>query len=136
MPRRTRKRMRGGFMESLTNAWQGLTQSTSDLYEKSKQSVSNTYNSMTQSTPTTSSSSSSSSSSSYIPSMSTTSYGGRKRRKMRKMRGGNVSDNISLNNLASRAAPIDGIKTAQPQVWVGGKRTKRRTRKHRKSRRY
>lgn len=127
MPRRTRKYMRGGFMESLSNAWQSISQGTSDLYEKSKQTASNIYSSVTQSStqPTTTS---------YMP-MSTSSYGGRRKRKMskRKMRGGTIRDNISLNNLAAHASPIEGIRSAQAHWWVGGKR---RTRKHRKTRKY
>jgi len=52
--------------------------------------------------------------------------GGMKRRK----RGGYKS-NISLNNIASTAAPINGIPTAKPQVWVGGKTKKKRcTKRH------
>jgi len=51
---------------------------------------------------------------------------------------GGYRSNTPLNNLASSAAPFNG-KTAQPQVWVGGKRrtrkSRRRTRRHRKSRR-
>jgi hypothetical protein len=58
--------------------------------------------------------------------------GGRKR-KSRRMRGG-YSDNMSLTNLASRAAPYSG-ETARAQAYVGGKRTKRRCHKHKGSRR-
>jgi hypothetical protein len=128
MPKRTRKRMRGGFLESLSSAWQNISQSTSDLYEKSKQSASNMYSSATQPAASTQTSTSS-----YMPATSSTgSYGGKKRRKMR---GGTIRDNIALNNLAAHASPIDGIKSAHPHTWVGGKRTKRRHRKTRRSRR-
>jgi hypothetical protein len=58
-------------------------------------------------------------------------YGGRKR-KSRRMRGG-YSDNMSMTNLASRAAPFSG-ETARPQAYVGGRRTKRRCHKHKGSR--
>jgi hypothetical protein len=51
--------------------------------------------------------------------MTTSTYGGRKR--SRKMRSGNI---------ASTAAPISGIKTAEPHNWVGGKTRKRKSRKH------
>lgn len=107
-----RRTKRGGFWETLNNAW-----------EKTKESASNAYGSLTGSSTTTSSS--------YIPyttSSSSTTYGGKKKRmSRRKMRGG-YSDNISLNNLAANASPFTG-KTAQPHTWVGGK-----TRRHRRNR--
>lgn len=55
------------------------------------------------------------------------------RRSRRRMSGGYTS-NISMTNLASKSAPISGIKTAQPHNWVGGKRRTRKLRKGRKSR--
>jgi hypothetical protein len=38
-------------------------------------------------------------------------------------------------NVAGYAAPISGIPNAQPQAWVGkgGKRTRRRNKRHNKS---
>ena len=110
MPRRHRRRsMKGGFWDSLTKAW-----------DDTKKSVSG-------STGTTTSA--------YVPPppppSSTTSVGGRKR--SRKMRGG-YADNMALTGLASSAAPISDIKSAQPQTTVGGRRTKRRCHhRHRKS---
>jgi hypothetical protein len=44
---------------------------------------------------------------------------------------GGYSANTSINGLASSSASFSG-KTAQPQVWVGGK-TRRRRHKHTKS---
>lgn len=62
------------------------------------------------------------------------SYGGkRRRRKSRRMRGG-YSDNVSMTNLASHAAPFSG-ETARPQAYVGGRRTKRRCHTHKRSHR-
>lgn len=59
-------------------------------------------------------------------------YGGKRRRhKSRRMRGG-YSDNVSMTNLASRAAPFSGA-TARPQAYVGGRRTKRRCHTHKRS---
>jgi hypothetical protein len=109
--------MKGGFWDTLTNAW-----------ESTKKAASDAYGSATGSTTTTTTSS-------YVPpppATTTTTYvaptsGGRKRSK--KMRGG-YGDNISLTNLASRAAPISDIKSAQPLTTVGGRRTKRH-RRHR-----
>ena len=51
-------------------------------------------------------------------------YGGKRRR--RRMRGGSVTPNMSLTNLASSAAPISGIDTVKAQTWVGGKSKRRR----------
>ena len=111
MPRRHRS-MKGGFWESLTNAWENTKKASSDAY-----------NSATGSTT---------SSSSYVPpppatpppATSSSGYmGGRKR--SRKMRGG-YRDNIALTGLAASSSPISDIKSAQPQTTVGGRRTKRR----------
>lgn len=110
-----RRTMKGGFWETLTNAW-----------EKTKQSATNAYGSVT-GTQTTQPSS-------YVPS---TTYGGKRKRRAtrRKMRGGNYSDNISLTNLAANAGPFTG-KTAQPHNLVGGKtRRHRRKRSHKRSHR-
>ena len=52
-------------------------------------------------------------------------YGGKKGKRRRTMRGGDYSDNISLNNLASNAAPFSNGNTATAP-YVGG-----RTRRHR-----
>jgi hypothetical protein len=104
--------MKGGFWETLTNVW-----------EKTKQTASDAYGSVT-GAPSTQSST-------YVPSST---YGGKKRRmSRRKMRGG-YADNISLNNLAANAAPFTG-NTAQPHTWVGGRtRRNKRKRSHRNKR--
>jgi hypothetical protein len=114
MPR-TRKNMKGGFLDSISStlsSWgSSISQSASDAYNKAKNATSSAYNSATTTTPTTPS---------YTPTpMTTSTYGGRKR--SRKMRSGNI---------ASTAAPISGIKTAEPHNWVGGKTRKRKSRKH------
>ena len=59
------------------------------------------------------------------PTNSSNGYGGKKGKRRRSMRGGDYTDNISLNNLASNAAPISGTPTASA-LYVGG-----RTRRHR-----
>ena len=51
--------------------------------------------------------------------------GGKKGKRRRSMRGGDYSDNISLNNLAANAAPFSNGNTATAS-YVGG-----RTRRHR-----
>jgi hypothetical protein len=55
-------------------------------------------------------------------------YGGKRRR--RRMRGGSVTPNVSLTNLASSAAPVSNMQTVQAQTLVGG-RTKKRRHRHR-----
>jgi len=52
--------------------------------------------------------------------------GTRKRGRTRKAYGGNFKANTNLSNIASNASPINGIQTAKPCSWVGGKKTKRR----------
>ena len=133
--------MKGGFLESLSStlsSWgSSISQSASDAYNKTKNAASSAYNSATTPSYTASSTPSYTASStpsytapatnntSYTPSGS---YGGKKR-KSKKMRGGY----IPLTGLAANAAPISGIKTAEPHNWVGGKKSrknKRRTRKN------
>jgi hypothetical protein len=114
MPK-TRKNMKGGFLDSLSStlsSWgSSISQSASDAYNKAKNATTSAYNSTTMTAPTTSS----------YPPMTTSTYGGRKRSK--KMRGGNI---------ALTAAPISGIKTAEPHNWVGGRKKTRKikSRKH------
>ena len=43
---------------------------------------------------------------------------------------GGTKGYTSLTNIASNASPFSG-ETAKPQVWVGGKRTKRYRKKNR-----
>ena len=86
------------------------------------------------STPTTSTTTTPSPTPSPSPTPTPTSsvFGGKGRRhKSRRMRGG-YSDNVSMTNLASRAAPFSG-STARAQAYVGGKRSRRRH--HKKSHR-
>jgi hypothetical protein len=122
MPRRHSK-MRGGFLDSITSGissgWNSLSQGATDAYNKAKgtsTATATTTPSYTSPTPT------------YIPT------GGRK--KTRKHFRGGFKDNTPSTGLASTAASISGIKSAQPHNWVGG-RTKRRrhihSRRHRHS---
>ena len=117
MPSRTRSRkMRGGFLgfgesnNQYGNTNSGWSWSSLNPFKKSD----------TQS-------------SSYVPQQS--SYypqGGKKQRSKRRHMKGGFSSNVSRMNAASSAAPISGIKNAQPQVWVGKGGRTRRTRRHRK----
>lgn len=118
MPRRHRHRtMKGGFWESLTNAWESTKKAASGAYSSATSAVSGATTTPTTTTPP--------------PATTSTGYmGGRKR--SRRMRGG-YSDNISLTGLAASAAPISDIKSAQPLNIVGGRTRKRRGGKHRHS---
>jgi hypothetical protein len=113
MPRSNRK-MKGGFLDYLTDAWDKTKKATTDAYSSATGST-------TSYTP--------SSTSSYTA--PTTSYGGKKsRRRSRKMRGG-YSDNMALTGLAASAAPISDIKSSQPLNIVGGTRRTKKCRRHR-----
>jgi hypothetical protein len=139
MPRRHRKMRKGGFLgfgESSSNSneynssnsgsgsgifgsvgstlsgWgTSISDTASSAWNKTKNATSGAYNSATGTTPSTT-----------YP--STTSTFGGKRKRSRKMHGG-FSDNTPTTGLAYYAAPISGIKSAQPHNWVGGKTKKR-----------
>ena len=66
------------------------------------------------------------------PTSSSNGYGGKKGKRRRSMRGGDYTDNISLTNLASNAAPISGTSTASA-LYVGGRTRRRRHHRHNKS---
>lgn len=112
--RKRMRNMRGGFVD-FTSLYNNASLSLTDAWDRAKEKASNLYNSVTGSTSSTNIP--------YTPSTSPT-IGG-KRRRTRRMRGG-FTDNTPLTGLASHAAPISDIKTAQPHNWVGG-----RTRRHR-----
>lgn len=98
-----------GIGDSISNAWSSVSQGASNLWDKAKKTVSGT-----PSTPVY-----------QPPAQQSYSYGGRRHRK----RGGTKGWS-PLNGIASHAADFSG-KSAMPQAWVGGKRTKRRS--HKKS---
>jgi hypothetical protein len=129
----------GGLFDSISSGWNSLSQGASNLWDKTKRGAENAYASATTST---------SASNTYSPSSYTTpstytspstnvtptyTTGGRKR--SRKMRGG-YHPNSSTTNIAFTAAPISGIKTAQPHNWVGGKTRRHRKGKHSRSYRH
>jgi hypothetical protein len=53
-------------------------------------------------------------------------WGGKRRKGTKKMRGG-YTNNIPLTGIASEAAPINDIRSAQPQQMVGGRTRRRRS---------
>jgi hypothetical protein len=115
MPRHRHRRrtMKGGFWDSLTQAWEKTKKASSDAYSSATGSTSTPLPPASSTPPP--------------PTSTSTGYmGGRTKR--RRMRGG-FKDNTSTTGLASRAALFSG-QTAQPHNLVGG-RTKRRHRKHR-----
>ena len=113
---RKNKTMKGGFWESITGMF-------------TKKSATPTTTSPTTPSPTTSSPATST-----LESISSQFTGGRRRTRRRRgtrrtMKGG-FSASRSINDIASTASSFVGNKTAQPQVWLGG-----RSRKHRHNRR-
>ena len=127
MPRRHRKTMKGGFLDTLTNWGSSLTQSASNLWEKTKQATSSLSSSATSNnSPPSYATPSNNSPPSYATptNNSPPSYGGKTRRK-RRMRGG-FKDNTTSSSLAANSASFSG-ETAKPHNLVGG-----RTRRHKK----
>lgn len=137
MPKKYRsKKMRGGWdwpwgkkEESTSGSSDGSGSGMWDSFTKSVGSITDSASSMVSSSPSTSTTPNSSTNT-YQPPVS----GGKRRYKSRRMRGG-YSDNVSMTNLASRAAPFSGA-TARAQAYVGGRRTRRHHKKsHRRHRR-
>lgn len=130
MPRRNRsKTMKGGFWP-FGNSDSSSTSSSSGIGS----SVSNLWSSLTGPkkayTPAPASSA-------YTPAPAPTytpPVGGKHKSKRRHMKGGYTS-NVPRMSLAGYAAPISGVPNAQPQAWVGkgGRRTRRRNKRHSKS---
>jgi hypothetical protein len=113
------KKFKGGGL------WDTISNSVSNAYQSTKNSLTKKSSSIT--TPTTSSvMPTTSTTSSVMPTYGTTSTGGRKR-------GGGFKSSTSVNNIASTAAPVSGLKTASAHNLVGGKTRRRRRRKHRHS---
>lgn len=107
--RNLRRTMKGGgFLDTLSNLGNSISQGATSLWEKTKNYTSS------------------------ITTSSSNYTGGRKTRR-RRMRGG-FEDNTPTTGLASNAAQFSG-QTAQPDNLVGGK-LKRRRIKSRKHRRY
>lgn len=112
--------MKGGFLDDLSNTLSGwgssISQGASSMWQKTKSTLSGSP------TPSYPPSTSYSSSTSYTPSspapMNTSTYGGKYSRRRRHKRGGGFAHN---------ASHVSGIKSAQPNNWVGG-----RTRRHKK----
>lgn len=126
MPRKHRNRrrsMRGGFLEGISDTFSGwtssLSQSTSGLWEKTKNAASGVTGSTTTPSPQ--------------PPMTTSTYGGRRRRSRRRMRGG-FKDNEPASSLALNASSISDMNKT---ILSGGKtRRNKRSRKHRTHRKY
>ena len=131
MPRRHRHRhrtMRGGFLDTLSNWGASLSQSASNLWEKTKSATSSATSELT-GTSSTSIPSYSSTNTSYTQPMTTSTYGGKSRR--RRMRGG-FKDNTGSSTLAANAAPFSG-ETARAHNIVGGRTRRHKKHKHSKS---
>ena len=125
MPKRNRrsKRMRGGLLGFFEG--DGTSSNGEGWYDSLKKNASSASSWLT-------SDSSTDTSTPTPPPPAPTTYGGRKR-KSHRMRGG-YSDNMSTTNLASRAGSYSG-ETARAQAYVGGRKTKKRCHKHKRSHR-
>jgi hypothetical protein len=110
---RRHKTMKGGFWDSLNSAWEQTKKASSSAYNSAASAVAPA----PAPAPTPM----------LAPAPTPTSVIGGRRRRRTSKRGG-YSANTPINGLASTSAPFSG-KTAQPQVWVGG-RTRRRRHKH------
>ena len=124
MPRR-HKKMKGGFWDTLSGWGTSISEGASSAWNKTKNATTSSYSSPT---PTYTPATAPTSAPTTVPYISST--GGRKQ--SRKMRGG-FKDNTPTTGLASHAASISGIKTAQPHNMVGGKTRKHRKHRHQKS---
>ena len=146
MPKRNRnRRMRGGFLDSLSNSissgWNSVSQGASSMWNRTKNAASSAYSSaastptpatLTPATPTPPSTYTNSPAAPTPIPPSAVNGGKRRTRKMtRKMTGG-YSSNISLTGLASNASPISGVKSAQPHHLVGGRTKRRHSKSHRR----
>lgn len=135
MPKRDKsRRMKGGFLESLSNTlssgWNSVSQGASSAWDKTKNAASSAYLSATSpATPIPATPIPAAPIPPPAPIPSSPLAGGKKR-KSKKMRGGYAS-NTTLTGLSASASPISGIKTAQPHNWVGGRTKRRRTKCHR-----
>lgn len=133
--KRYMKRRGGGLMDSINGLWDKTKKSSSDLYNSAASATTGAYNSAASATtgaynsatgavsgtptPSTSISTPTPTTTSGYPSST---MGGRRRRHLR---GGNLHSYMSRTNIAATAAPFT-VKTASPQVIVGGKTRKRR----------
>jgi hypothetical protein len=141
--KRWMKKRGGGFMDSLNGLWDKTKKSSADLYNSTASATTGAYNSAASATTGAYNSATGAVSATPTPSMSTstptptttsgypsTTMGGRRRRHLR---GGNLHSYMSRTNIAATAAPFT-VKTAQPQVIVGGKTRKRKcNNRHHKS---
>jgi len=132
MPRKHTRKMNGGFLDYLNEAWEKTKKATTGAYNKSGLSGT-TSTSYTPPAPTPAPTPA------PVPAPipapvpapvpAPTPVGGktRRRRRRRHMKGG-FKDNTPTTGLVVHAAPFSG-STAQPHNWVGGRTKKRHHRK-------
>lgn len=112
-------KMNGGFLDdflsktktAISNFGTTLANDSANVWDKAKKTTSSAYTSVL-SKPTSSNSIS----------------GGRKRKSRRTKRGG-LSGYYPLISVSTDAAPFSG-ETAKPNNWVGGRKTRKRHKKH------
>jgi hypothetical protein len=132
MPRTHRRRMQGGFLDSLKNWWRRATGSNYSESSYGQPSYGqSSYGQSSYGQPSYGQSSYGQSSyeqPSYGQSAYGQSYGGKKNKKhTRRMRGG-FTDNTPVTGLAAHAASFSG-QTAKPHNLVGGKTRRNRNSK-------
>lgn len=122
MPRKHTRKMKGGFLDYLNDAWEKTKKATTGAYDKSGLSG-------TPSTSYTPPAPVPAPTPAPVPAPIPAPVGGktRRRRRRRHMKGG-FKDNTPTTGLAVYAAPFSG-STAQPHNWVGGRTKKRHHRK-------
>jgi hypothetical protein len=99
-------KMKGGFLDSLGNtliSWgDSISEGASNIWNKTKNATTNAYNSLN-----------------GTPNYNSNYYGGRKKRTRRRNLRGGFKANSSSTDLAFQAAPVNNIKNAQPEIWLG-----------------
>uniref|UniRef100_A0A6C0LJB5 Uncharacterized protein n=1 Tax=viral metagenome TaxID=1070528 RepID=A0A6C0LJB5_9ZZZZ len=124
-----KSRTRGGFLDGLSNSasslWTSTKNATTDAVNQTSSGASSLWNSATKKDDKNNGSTFNPSAPTQPSSMSapSTMPGGRRRRRHR--RGGSNNYYAHSTNIAATAAPFN-VKTAQPQVFVGGRTRKRR----------
>jgi len=134
MVKRSKTNRKGGDLTNMFNSALGSITSTANSVAKKASngvsSMSSLYPSSMSSSPSSAPASPTSvpASPTSVPASPTsapsTQYDSNTSGGMRKRKKGGYTANTSLTNIASSAAPVNGIPTAKAQVWVGGRKRK------------
>jgi len=136
MVKHSKKNRKGGdFMNNNSSSYQTTqpsTSNTSKWFTNAFDSIKNAAKKVTTSANPTSTSTYQTTTTTYPTPAPSTQYDSNASGGMRRKKRGGYKSNISLNNLAYTAAPVNGIPTAKAQAWVGGKTKKRKCSKRHK----